>query len=296
VLERPPLVYEGRTLAPGHAACGNGRPKVIAMWKPLLLSVLSLSPAPLAANPLAPPQAGKQDTPAKPDKRPEVADKLTKLQALIDDRKGEKDTDAIGIIDQLVQDFPNNGVKDRQSVVTALSKCFEVRRMVKEGDPPNNKLYMASAVALAYMAPESTKELLKWIGFKDLKKDQALQTRLVDSLGKTKDKEAIKPLEQLLNSKDDWMVGAAASALSNYGELELTERKTVFETVLKNLTAAWSTTQGNPNDTVARQRYDVIAAPMITTLQKLSKHDERDPALWQTWWNKNKRENWDAEK
>jgi hypothetical protein len=267
------------------------------MWKPLSVCVLLLSPAAVLASPLAPPQAGKPDAakPDKPDKRPEVADRMTKLQSLIDDRKGEKDTDAIGVIDQIMQDFANCGVKDRQLVVTGLSKCFEVRRLVKEGDPPNNKLYMAAAVALSYMAPESTKELLKWIGQKDLKKDQALQTRLVDSLGKTKDKEAIKPLEMLLNSKDDWMVGAAASALANYGELELNERKTVFETILKNLTAAQSQTDGNPNDTVARQRYDVIAAPMITALQKLSKHDERSPVEWQKWWNKNKRENWDAE-
>jgi hypothetical protein len=199
------------------------------------------------------------------------------------------------VIDQLVQEFPNCGPKDRVAVVTALSKCFEVRRLVKEGDPPNNKLYMASAVALSTMGPESTKELLKWIGQKDLKKDVALQTRLVDSLGKTKDKEAIKPLELLLNSKDDWMVAAASNAVANYGELELVERKTVFETVLKSLTAAYSQTQGNPNDTVAKARYDTIGAPMITALQKLSKHDERDPAKWQTWWNKNKRENWDAE-
>ena len=168
--------------------------------------------------------------------------------------------------------------------------------MVKEGDPPNNKLAMAAAVALSTMAPESTKELLKWIGQKDLKKDQALQTRLVDSLGKTKDKEALKPLEMLLNSKDDWMVGAAASALANYSELELTERKLVFETILKNLTSAKNLTDSTPNDSVARQRYEVIGAPLITALQKLSKHDERDPSEWQRWWNKNKRENWDAEK
>src|SRR5258706_892716 len=266
------------------------------MYKPLLLSVLLLCPTPLCAGPLPAPQAGKPDAQAKPDKRPEVADRMAKLQTLIDDRKGEKDTDAIGVIDQIMQDFPNCGVKDRQLVVTGLSKCFEVRRLVKEGDPPNNKLYMAWAVALSYMAPESTKELLKWIGQKDLKKDQALQSRLVDSLGKTKDKEAIKPLELLLNSKDDWMVGAAASALANYGELEQVERKNVFETILKTLTSAYSQTQGNPNDTLARQRYDVVAAPMITALQKLSKFDERDPVKWQTWWNKNKHENWDAEK
>jgi hypothetical protein len=266
------------------------------MTKLLLLCALLCPQAPLLAGPLPVPQAGKQDNPAKPDKRPEVADRLAKFKTMIEDRKGEKDTDAIGLIDQIMQDFPNCGPKDRLAVTAALSRCFDQKRMVKDGDPPNNKLNMAAAVALAYMAPESTKELLKWIDHKDLKKDQALQTRLVDSLGKTKDKEAIKPLEQLLNSKDDWMVGAAASALSNYGELELGERKTVFETILKNLTAAKSQTDGNPNDTVARQRYDVIAAPMITALQKLSKHDEREPEKWQTWWNKNKRENWDAEK
>ena len=92
------------------------------------------------------------------------------------------------------------------------------------------------------------------------------------------------------------MVAAAANALSNFGEVDLETRKTVFETVLKYLMSARGQTDGNPNDTVARQRYDVIAAPMITALQKLSKHDERDPAKWQTWWNKNKRDNWDNPK
>jgi hypothetical protein len=182
------------------------------MWKPLLFCALLFSEVPARANALPAFQSGKPEAPAKPDKRPEVAEKLAKLQTLIGDRKGEKDTDAIGVIDQLVQDFPNNGPKDRSAVTSALSKCFEERRMVKEGDPPNNKLSMAAAVALSTMAPESTKELLKWIGQKDLKKDQALQTRLVDSLGKTKDKEALKPLQLWLNSKDDWMVSAAARA------------------------------------------------------------------------------------
>ncbi len=271
---------------------------VNAMWKPIALCVLLLAPTAVPARAARAPlsQDPKPAENKEPDKRPEVADLLAKLKTMIDDRKGEKDIDAIGVIDQLVPQFPKSGPKDRVAIVTALSKCFEVRRLVKEGDPPNNKLYMASAVALSTMAPESTKELLKWIGQKDLKKDQALQTRLVDSLGKTKDKEALKPLQDLLNSKDDWMVAAAANALSNFGEVDLETRKTVFETVLKYLMSARGQTDGNPNDTVARQRYDVIAAPMITALQKLSKHDERDPAKWQTWWNKNKRDNWDNPK
>ena len=48
-------------------------------------------------------------------------------------------------------------------------------------------------------------------------------------------------------------------------------------------------------DRIARERYDVIAAPMITTLQALSGADVRDPNEWRTWWNKNKKKNWDEQ-
>ena len=55
-----------------------------------------------------------------------------------------------------------------------------------------------------------------------------------------------------------------------------------------------------PPDESARLREELdsararIAAPIITSLAKLSKHDERDPDKWQNWWNKNKRADWDA--
>jgi hypothetical protein len=52
-------------------------------------------------------------------------------------------------------------------------------------------------------------------------------------------------------------------------------------------------TDADPNSPALRERYDVIAAPIITTLQKLSRHNERNPEEWQRWWNKNKGKNWD---
>ena len=76
---------------------------------------------------------------------------------------------------------------------------------------------------------------------------------------------------------------------------DLATRKSAFESLLKVLMAAKGDKDSDVNNAIARERYDVIAAPIITSLSKLSKHDERDPDKWQTWWNKNKRADWDAE-
>jgi hypothetical protein len=227
-----------------------------------------------------------------PDKRPEVEAMTKKLLAHAS-KKGAEDMDAIGVVDQLVQEFEKCGPKDRALVVKSISRCFEERRLEKAGEPPNNKLYMACAVALSTMGPESTKELLNWIGHKELKKDMALQQRLILSVGKTKDASAIKPLQDMLFHKDNVIVAAAAEALGNYEELEIEARKKLFESMLKVLMSQKGMTDAEPNSPALRERYDIIAAPIITTLQKLSRHTERDPVEWQRWWNKNKGKNWD---
>jgi len=234
-----------------------------------------------------------QDKPAPlPDKRPEL-EALTKKLLTHASKKGAEDNDAIAVVDQLTQEFEKCGPKDRQLVVKSLSRCFEERRLEKAGEPPNNKLYMACAVALSTMGPESAPELQKWIGHKELKKDVALQQRLILSLGKTKDKDAIKALQDLMFHKDNVIVSAAAEALGNYEDLEIEARKKLFESMLKVLMSQKGMTDADPNSPALRERYDVIAAPIITTLQKLSRHNERNPEEWQRWWNKNKGKNWD---
>jgi len=232
--------------------------------------------------------------PAPADKRPEVAGMLDKLKTHVE-KDGKEDKDAIAVIDSLLQEFKNSGPKDKQAIVKGLSRCFEARRMEKEGEPPNNQLYLASAVALGEMGPESTDTLMSWIGHKNLRKDVALQHRLILSLGKTKDKKAIKELTNNLDNKTPSLVNAAAEALGEFCDADLETRKQVFESLLKILMAAKGNKDSNINDTIARERYDVIAAPIITSLGKLSKHEERDPDKWQTWWNKNKRADWDAQ-
>ena len=237
-----------------------------------------------------------QDPPPAPaaDKRPEVATLLDKLKEHAN-KGGKEDKDAVAVIDQLNQEFPKSGPKDKQLIVKGLSKCFEQRRLEKEGQPPDNQLYLAAAVALGQMGPDSTDALISWIGQKDLRKDIAVQNRLLLSLGKTKDKKAIKELVQNLDNKTSSLISAAAEALGNFSDVDLDTRKSVFDSLLKVLMSAKGATDTNLTDTAARDKYDVIAAPIITSLGKLSKHDERDPDKWQNWWNKNKRSDWDAE-
>lgn len=267
---------------------------------PALLLVLLAAPA-SALRPIEPAVSNAangasvaiaQDPAPNPDKRPEIEAALDKLDAHMK-KEGKEDSEAVAVIDTLLQEFPKSGPKDRQSIVKHLSKTFEQRRRVAEGEPPNNKLFLASAVALGQMGPESVDVLSTWIESKLHQKDLALQHRLILSLGKTKDKRGIKQLKNLLENKENALISAAAEALGEFEGAELETRKDVFEALLKCLMAAKGGKDTNPADTTARDKYDVIAAPIITSLGKLAKHDERVPEKWQTWWNKNKKNDWD---
>jgi hypothetical protein len=251
------------------------------------LVLLSLLPLPFA---------GRQEPtpPPVPDKRPEVATLLDKLKDHAG-KGGKEDKDAIAVIDQLLMEFPKSGPKDKQLIVKGLSKCFEERRLEKEGQPPDNQLYLASATALGQMGTDATDALISWIGNKNLRKDTAVQHRLILSLGQTKDKKAIKELTMCLDNKTNSLISAAAEALGYFSEADLETRKTVFESLMKILMSAKGAKDTNVNDTTAKDKYEVIAAPIITSLGKLSKHDERDPDKWLNWWNKNKKADWDAQ-
>jgi hypothetical protein len=261
----------------------------------LLLAVLAFPSSAAAPLPAAAPAVAQEPAPnTNPDKRPEIEQKLAKLEGHMR-KEGKQDTEAVAVIDELLQEFSKCGPKDRQAVVKTLGKCFEQRRMVPEGEALNNKLFIASAVALGKMGPESVDVLSAWIGHKNHKKDLALQYRLIKSLGETKDKKATKLLKDLLNNKDNALISGAAEALGEYAGADLETRKDAFEALLKTLMEAKGFKDTNPDNTVAREKYDVVAAPIITSLGKLSKHDERDPEKWQNWWNKNKKADWDKD-
>lgn len=272
------------------------RPESYAMCKLSLILAASLFvPHALAPRLEAMPLRTQDKTQEPlPDKRPEIADLLAKLDADVGKSTPAGDTDAVGDIDKLLQEFPRCGPKDRIAVVRGLSKCFEARRKEGEDGVANNKMYIAAARALGEMGPESTKALVSWIGQKNLRKDLLLQRYLILSLGKTRDKEGLKTLVLNLENKDASLISAAAEAMGEFTTSDIATRKEVFESLLKVLMTHKGATDAQINDQTARDRYDIIKAAIITSLGRLSKHAEQDPEEWQRWWNKNKRADWDA--
>jgi hypothetical protein len=246
------------------------------------------------ASPAADARAAVQDPAPLPDKRPEVEKALAEFKAHID-KKGVEDTDAIELIDQkLMPEFKNSGPKDRASIVKEIARAFDQKRAEEREGVPNVKLYIAAAAALGEMGPESTKALAAAIDNKNFKKLPAVRHRIVISLGKTKDvKDGLEPLIDLLNDKDAPMINAAGEALGEFKDADQATRKKAFEAMLKILTAANDAVTANPNDTIARERYDTFAPAVITSLGKLCKENLRSPDDFRNWWNKNKGKNWD---
>lgn len=269
----------------------------------MLSNLLLALAAPLCAAPALQPVSASHGNPTAlvaqddeeiPDKRPEIKDALTELKDFVKAR-GAEDQQAIAVIDTLIGEFPKSGPKDRKAIVGGVSDCLSAKRKDLSDGVPDNGLYIAAATALGRMGPESVKSLSNWIGHKKQKDDMQVQRALILSLGRTKDTDGLKALLGTLDNHQAAIVAAGAEALGDFEGADLDERKEIFNELLKVLAGAKGAMDNDVNDRIARERYDVIAAPLITSLKRLSGHDENQPEEWTRWWNKNKKKDWDKD-
>ncbi len=267
------------------------------------LVIFALAPSALAA--IAPPGSAANSAASsavgsalvtaqdpKPDERADVKEWIAKLHQHTG-KRGKEDQEAIKIIDEsLLKEFENFGPKDRLAVVKALDKVFTEKRQEDQDGVRQNSLFIAAAVALGRMGPESAPVLMNWIGNKSHKKDVALQRKLIESLGRTKVETARVALVKLITDDEPQVQAATIQALGEFEEFELKVRKDTFEAVLKHAMGLFGQVQSNQQDPIARERYDAVVGPAITTLRRLSGHEESDLEAWQRWWNKNKKAEW----
>lgn len=232
-----------------------------------------------------------QDDP-KPDKREAVKELCAKLKAHVKER-GKEDREAVAVFDQLLKEFPASGPKDRETIAKAIGDSFKEKRKPTAEGVRDNLLHLAAATALGECGPESVAVLVPWIGHKDHRDDLQLQRVLILSLGKSKDKSAVKPLTELLVHHQSAVQAASAEALVNFAHLPLADRKEIFKEVLDQITQIKGQIDTDPNNTTERERYDAVRAPMRSVLQVMSKQDFGEPSEWRSWWNNNKNKDWD---
>ncbi|QDV06663.1 hypothetical protein Poly30_21780 [Planctomycetes bacterium Poly30] len=232
----------------------------------------------------------------KPDKREEIKEALKELKGHAG-KRGDEDAQALAIIDTLLQEFPNSGPKDRKDIVKGLGDCMKQKRKPTKEGVVDNKLHIAAATALGRMAPESVKELITWVDHKNFAKDYAAKRAIILALGNTQDEDGIAPLTDLLTHHEPQVQAGAAEALQQYVGKESDVRKEIFKEVLDEVSRVKNALDIDPTDPIVRQRYDAIAGPMLRTLTDLSGHESNDPTEFFSWWNDNKKRDWDkAEK
>lgn len=253
----------------------------------LLTCLLTLAACFAGASPA---RALQEDTPLE-DKRDVVAELIAQLRDHAGER-GKQDQEAIGVIEELAREFPSSGPRDRKAIVKALDRCLKEKRKEVDG-VRQNQLYMGAVAVLGGMAPESVDVLIGWIGHKTHRADVTLQRLMIRMLGRTQSEDGVRPLIKLLTHRDPLIQSAASSALGDFKGADQKLRKEVFSELLKLLMNAKGAKDTNPNDTIAEERWNVISAPVVSSLKVLSKHEEFRPEDWQRWYNKNKRGDWD---
>ena len=266
---------------------------ILRLLAPALLLVSLPLAAPAALLVAGPVPASLVDEDEVPDKRDEIKDLIKTFEGHTK-KKGKEDTEAVAVMDRMLQEFEESGPKDRESLVKALEKTFKLKRKDLEDDVKDNRVAFAAAVCLGKMAPESVDALAKAAkkGFKD---DDALFRRVLISLGQTEHEDAVDPLMDLIDHKLPLIQGAAIESLGNFREQPQKMRKEAVNQILKVILPIKSTVDSDSEDTIARERYDVIGPPAITTLQNLTDEKIRNFVEWQQWWNKNKNKDWDDE-
>lgn len=273
----------------------------------LSLALPAQSGAGPASGPLGPALSAqepeKKEEPVVVDDRPEVAEKLAQLQAQVDE-KGKQDKEAQGTLDALTAEFAKSGPKDRALIVKSVAKILTVPRKELAKDIPDEELKTYAAVMLGRMGPESAEVLTAHLGHKKLRETIKAQRAVILALGQTQVEKGIKPLLKVLDDPQWEFVAAAAEALGNFTEVEQKVRKDIFDQLLQRIipladvleTDQGQNNFGNANDyELMNKEFEIIRGPIRATLERLSKHTEQSFLQWRSWWNDNKKKDWDAQ-
>jgi hypothetical protein len=249
--------------------------------------------------------AGAQDPGAKPGAKPadkqdkEVVEKLARLKEVVADKKAEHDGEGVQIIDLLLTKLKAGmGEKDKAAFVKGLEGVLLTG---KPRSHDNTGLYIAAAAALGQSGPEGSKALKKAFQdgerFRNKPEWVPLREQLLKNLGKTKDESMVEFLcDTARTSPENALMGAAGEALGNFEDSKDALRKKIVSDILVRYgeldQLARVLDSSNIQAQNARDTMAAISEKWNTALDKLTRQSFRQFQEWNTWYNKNKGNEW----
>lgn len=233
--------------------------------------------------------------PVGPDK--EVAEHLKRLKEAVNDKKQERDLEALDIITALVLKWEAGlDDKDKAAVIKGLDAVFDA----KVRPPDRIELYKGTAAALGRLGKDGAKPLEA--AFEDkrfpAKPDWVpMREALVKAVGKTKDESRVKFLLDIARKHHEAaLMAAAGEALGNFEDSDEKIRKEIVNGLLIRYGEMDSRArQLDPADIEAqnmRDRLAVCSGRWNETLRKLTRQTFDSYPEWNEWHNKNKAKEW----
>ncbi|MCA8955295.1 MAG: hypothetical protein KDC87_04430 [Planctomycetes bacterium] len=229
-----------------------------------------------------------------------VKDRIGQFQKLVTDRKGDKDAEAVELVNGLDKDFASMVAKDKVEYAKGIAFALSSTRVKRE--PTKDGIYRTVIFALGKTGDSGSKYLASAVENKAKFKGKewlTLRGYMLDHLGRTKDPKQIKfLLDTAIRSPEDTLMAKAGEALQHFHGEKLAVRKEIAKDLIKKFANIETNANKNidPGDAVTkawRDRLAMVADPWNTALQKLTKQNIRKPSEWNTFWNKHKGDNWD---
>lgn len=246
-------------------------------------------------------QRGKRDAALK--------DELKSYQSILrakNNRKGERDHEAIAVMKKVIGRFDKLVEKDRRVVIKALSDTFRNARRTAKTD----RVYRAAVQSLGKTGKLGASPLRKLFKNPRIAKGSGaerksfhpLRANILRELGKCQDGRTWEFLLDiaLRNAESDSFLAAAGEALGDFEKKDERLRKQIAHKLIREFSRIHGIANSriggvDPQDLQTptfRRRFRTIKNPWNKSLQRLTKQELSDPNEWQRFWNKEKDRPW----
>jgi hypothetical protein len=222
--------------------------------------------------------------------------RLGDLKEFVNAKKGNRDREAIEVMDGLMRRYGDLDKKGQKRVATAVGKILTGQRAKRS--PENAQLFEHGILALGQMGKLGSGLLQKAYDKKKFKgkrrKDWVgLRAGMLVALGSTKDPAAIEFLLKKANGDNyDKLKGAAGGALGEFAGVSKKQRRDICAKLIRTLVTSQSQSHNLEIGAIEREgyrrRFEATRVPWTRTLQRLTGQRETDPVKWQRMLNKKK--------